>query len=98
MAKQTPRSLPPEPPHQPGGGKQWRITAFWSVVGIVTVAAILSVSVESKLQISPAAAAPMSLAPSQATDFIPSPRDFDFNNLFGKEKRDAKAEELPPQF
>lgn len=83
---------------KPTGGGRTRVTAFWSVVGIVVVAAILSVSLDSSLRLSPASVVPTNLAAPQPDAFIPLTGEADFINRFASEKRNAKAEELPSQF
>ncbi len=97
MARQATRFSQSGFEDKPPGGRM-RVTAFWSVVGIVVVAAILSVALDSSLRISPASAAPMSLAAPQPAAFIPMTGEVDFIDRFAAEKRNAKAEELPAQF
>ncbi len=101
MAKQTSEFLSPEPPREPEGGKSWRTTAFWSVVGIVSVAALISVTVESSFRTAVAGVSPapsMSLNSAQTMTFIPLTGEPDFNDRFGPEKRKAQQDELPAQF
>lgn len=81
--------------------RAWRVPAFWCVVGIVIVAAILSVSVESSLRMAAAsanAAGPMNFSASAGVTFIPLSGEVDFNERFSDEKRAAKSYELPAQF
>ena len=97
-----PQSDPPA--RKRTGARGWRVTAFWCVVGIVTVAALLSVSVESSLRMAPAsastanAAGPMNFSAPAGATFIPLTGEVDFNERFSNEKRDAKTQELPAQF
>ena len=91
-------------PRKRTGTRGWRVTAFWCVVGIVTAAAILSVSVESSLRIAPAsastatAAGSMNFSAPAGVTFIPLTGEVDFNERFSNEKREAKSQELPAQF
>lgn len=84
--------------HERAHARSWRITAFWCVAGIVTVAALVSVSVESRMRHAPATAPELNLAAAQPVKFIPFTGEPDFNDRFVPEKRNAKADALPEQF
>lgn len=101
MAKQTSEFLSPDSPRQLEDRMSWRVTAFWSVVGIVSVAALISVTVESSFRTAIKGASPapsMNLNSRQTVTFIPMTGEVDFNDRFPAEKRSAKTEELPSQF
>ena len=98
MADRPPPFISSTTPHERVHAKGWRITAFWSVVGIVTVAALVSVGGESRARHAPSAAPEMNLAAPQPVTFIPYTGEPDFNDRFVPEKRNAKAEALPEQF
>ena len=104
MANHNTQPRSDQPARKRPGARGWRVTAFWCVVGIVTVAAILFVSVESSLRMVPAfagtsnAAGPMNLSAPAGVTFIPLTGEVDFNERFSDEKREAKTHELPAQF
>jgi hypothetical protein len=84
---------------KPPARSRMRVAAFWSIVGIVVTAAVLSVSLDTSLRSSPAStAAATSLALPQPASFIPLTGEVEFIDRFAAEKRSAKAEELPSQF
>ena len=98
MARQTSLFSQPGLEIKPPGLGRMRVTAFWSVVGIVLVAAVLSVTLDTSLRISRPPATMENLAPPQPMAFIPLTGEVDFNDRFAAEKRSAKLEELPAQF
>ena len=98
MARQATRFSQSGFENKPPGNSRMRVTAFWSVVGIVVVAAMLSVALDSSLRIGSATAAPMNLTAPQPAAFIPMTGEVDFIDRFAAEKRNARAEELPAQF
>lgn len=101
MVKQTPEFRSPKSPRLREADRSWRVTAFWSVVGIVSVAALISVTVESSFRTTIAGASPassMNLISAKPVTFIPLTGEPDFNDRFVDEKRNAVHAELPAQF
>ena len=101
MASHTAQPLSDHPARKRTLASGWRVPAFWCVVGIVTAAAILSVTVESSLRMAPAsanAAGSMNFSAPAGVTFIPLTGEVDFNERFSEEKREAKIHELPAQF
>ena len=98
MARQTSHHSKYGFERKPPGGGRGRVTAFWSVVGIVLVAAVLSVTLDASMRLSRPSPTMTDLAPPQPMAFIPLTGEVDFNDRFSAEKRSAKSEELPAQF
>lgn len=97
MADRPPPFISSTATRERAHARGWRVTAFWCVVGILTVAALLSVSVESSLHAT-STAPQMNLAPPQPVTFIPFTGEPDFNERFIPQKRSAREEALPAQF